>query len=548
MTKNSQKEPSGMEYPRYENRISSFLANKYVFSVLLITVIGLLFRIHHIEFGLPHSFHADEPEIVELAIKYTYEIRDIISNNDWYKLVPISYVYGTFPTYLLTFLTMGFSKINGLLGITFEKMHIYIFLRIITSLISLSVIPVGAILYNKLFRDRKGAVIAASLLALNWKLIVHAHYVNMDIFVSTLLFWSFLSMYMYFKKDTDTVYTVISGLLVGFSIGTKFTTLLTVPLFLYLFLKKKDYRGLFAFGFIIFGTFLATNPFSIIFATNFTFRIYSMMFKEAGMVFDSVDHNIFKYVSALIYMTTLPLVISSFFGKAAARKDNENTPFHIFLIGHIVFYLAFYSLQSRLVFRWLLPILPIMLLYSAKGFIILKEKLPKKAYYLFICISAAYYVSFPLLLLKQFQRNTPKSAAYIWMQENADPSTNKLVYTEEGLDPMNKLPGARVLRYKAYEYEGAQYFLPENPIGYNYIVLASRPMENYKKPEIIEKYPYYFEKWARFEHELLHGERYELVKKFVLPKPNLIPLSDIYIYKNKKPVPENVNSPIYQFL
>ena len=54
--------------------------------------IGLLFRLYHIEFGLPHSFHADEPEIAEFAIKYTYEIRGIIENGDYYKLIPLNFV------------------------------------------------------------------------------------------------------------------------------------------------------------------------------------------------------------------------------------------------------------------------------------------------------------------------------------------------------------------------------------------------------------------------------------------------------------------------
>src|SRR3989344_6028620 len=103
---------------------------------LIIGSIGLFFRLYHIEFGLPHSFHADEPEITEHAIKYTYEFFNIIRNNDWYKLIPVSFVYGTFPVYFFTVFTMAFSKSLNILNVPFDKTSIFIFLRIVNSTVS----------------------------------------------------------------------------------------------------------------------------------------------------------------------------------------------------------------------------------------------------------------------------------------------------------------------------------------------------------------------------------------------------------------------------
>ncbi|MCU0379673.1 MAG: hypothetical protein MUE58_00645, partial [Chitinophagaceae bacterium] len=100
---------------------------KFFFFVFLVA--GIFFRLYHVEFGLPHSFYADEPEIAELAIKYTYEFEDIFFNNNIYKLIPISYVYGTLPSYVFTVTTIVFSKFNGIIGHTIEKAEIYIFLR-----------------------------------------------------------------------------------------------------------------------------------------------------------------------------------------------------------------------------------------------------------------------------------------------------------------------------------------------------------------------------------------------------------------------------------
>ena len=57
-------------------------------------------------------------------------------------------------------------------------------------------------------------------------------------------------------------------------------------------------------------------------------------------------------------------------------------------------------------------------------------------------------------------------------------------------------------------------------------------MANFKRPEIQKAYPEYVKRWQAFESELMDPSKYELVKTFELPKPNLIPLSDVYIYKN----------------
>ena len=150
----------------------------YIFLGVSLIAVGFWLRLYHIEFGLPHSFHADEPEIVELAIKYTYQLRNIISNADYYRLIPISYVYGTFPAYFFTVVTMVFSKSSNFLGHSFDKTAIYVFLRSLSAVLSLSIIPAGVLLYHKLFKNRLGTMLALFLLALNWKLIVHAHYIN----------------------------------------------------------------------------------------------------------------------------------------------------------------------------------------------------------------------------------------------------------------------------------------------------------------------------------------------------------------------------------
>jgi len=522
--------------------------NKKHFLIIgIILLLGIGLRLYHIEFGLPHSFYADEPEISELAIKYTYEFKDIIKNNNYYKLIPISFVYGTFPAYFFTLANMAFSKTLNTFGIGFGKFELFVFLRIVNAAVSLLIVAAVALLSKRVFKEKFITVIAIFLAALNWKLIVHAHYVNADILQTTLLTLSYFTFFVYYKKGPDNLFTVLTGILFGLEVGTKITTLLALPIFYYIFIVKKDYRGLLGMTLVALGAFMASNPFSFILSDRFFFRVMTMFTKEAGMVFDSVDLNPFKYIAIAGWIATPLIFLSSLYGGFESLKLSENKHYHRFLVVNVLLYILFFSLQKRWVERWLLPILPIILIYASYGIYKLREKIKPKAVYLTFLLSIAIsYLYFPTLLTQQFGRWTPKSEAYLWMQKNIKPTDRVLVYTEEGLDPMNKLPMSKVYVIKVYTNEGAQYFTPEDTDYYNYVVISSRPMENYKRPAVRNTYPFYYKKWYNFEKSLEDTNRFELVKEFVLSKPNLIPLSDVYIYRNlsevKAPISIDINN------
>ena len=502
----------------------------------LLCAAGLFFRLWNLGFGLPHSFYADEPEISEPAIKYTYEFKNILAENNYYKLIPVSFVYGTFPTYLLTLKVMAASKFMNLLHISFDKTFLYIIMRWVMVGISLLIAITGAIFYKKLFKDSFGALAALFLLALNWKLIVHAHYVNSDIILTLLLTLSFLFFYFASQKNFDNRNTVLSAVFFGLAAGTKFTALISLPMFLYIFISKKDLKALLGFCLTALAVFMATNPFSIIFFKDFSFRIYEMFFKEAGMVFDSVDYSPIKYLKAAAFILSLPIFLLSIIGITKALKKNGDSQFHIFLFGNILIYIIFYSIQSRRVDRWILPIIPVLAIYSSYAISLIKQKCPKIIFALLCIIFTSIYLINPVRLLSQFQKDTPKSASYKWSKLNIPQKETLLpyilVYTEEGLDPLNKLQGAKVNQFNVYVSENAQLFFPDDPKLYEYIIVSSRPMSNFKKPEVEGAYPEYAKRWKNFEETLQNESEFMLIKTFAIPKPSLIPLSDVFIYKN----------------
>ena len=521
--------------------------NKKVFiiALTLITAAGIFFRLWHIEFGLPHSFYADEPEIAELAIKYTYELKSIVSEGDYYKLIPISYVYGTFPSYLFTFFTMGFSKISNVIGTPATKYELYVAMRVFNALLSFLIAPVIAFIFYKQTKRRWSTIILYFLLALNWKLIVHAHYINADIILALLISLSFLTSLLYVEKEkNDKALTIITGVLMGLAVGTKITFLIALPLYIWIFYKKEQFRNVAVLLLTALGAFILSNPFSIIFAQDFVYRIYEMVFKEGGLVFDSVDYGYLKYIYALRLMASGAIVLLSLVGIFSKKKNK----FDLFLVLNIVVYLIFFSIQSRRVDRWLLPILPAVLYFSVWGMEKLESRVGRFMSYFFIIVALGYYLYFPSALLTQFRRWTPKSEAYLWMRENPPPLSTKLVYTEEGLDPMNKLPGTKVYQYEVYSPKNAQLFYPKDPSYYDYVVVSSKPMENHRRPEVKEAYPEYYLRWNGFFRTLNTTEKFELVKDFSLSKPNLIPLSDVFVYRNldKKPLPVSGVIPFLQ--
>lgn len=511
--------------------------SKTAWVLLAITLVGLAFRLYHIEFGLPHSFNADEPEFSELAILYTYEFKDIVQNNNYFRLIPISYVYGTFPVYFLTISLMGFSKAMNLMSIPFDKTTLFIFLRVVIAFASLALIPVTVTLFKRVFSNRvisSALVICTVLAALNWKFIVHAHYVNADIVLVLLNTITLIFLVAYYKAEStksSSHYLLLAGMFFGLCMGTKITALLIVPAILFLILKRKDYLGLFGFGLATLAWFMFTNPFSVIFYDDFISRVLALGTKEAGVVFDSVDYSPFKYIDALSEILTIPILLTAVFGMIAAFKSKGERTVHIFLIFIVAIYVVFFSLQSRRVDRWMLPVLPILIIYATYGFTLLRQLVSKPIAILLGVVVLGYYLYYPALLLTQFQRYTPKAEAYLWMKENTSELSTKLAYTEEGLDPLNKLPLAKVRQYEVYSSDNAQLFFPDNPELYDYVILSSRPMENFKKEAVKQLYPEYSGWWQAFENTVQDKTKFELVKEFTLPKPNLIPLSDVMIYK-----------------
>ncbi len=498
---------------------------------LLITfLIAIIFRLWGINFGLPYYFHNDESEIVEPVLTAAFNIKSIFLEGDIKLLKPTSYVYGTSINYTLIPIITIIKKGAILLGANLDKANFYLFARISIALLTTLMILFVSKSTKEIFDNKKTALISAILIALNWKIIVFSHFVNSDIFLTFLTtgFYFFSIKYLQTSKNK---FVLWSGIFFGLAVGTKITSLIAAPAALYMFYSKKNFKALVLFGITAITAFVISNPFSILDFSGYSNRVISMFTKEAGTVLSSANDSIFRYIGSINYLSTTLVFLLFLLGYKF--QYGKNKPINIFLGLNILLYVVFFTLGSeRRTDRWMLPILPIVLIYAAHaintilGF---KKGSMKKP---IIAIVFMLYLYFPITLLFQFKREIPKYNAYVWAKENVGENESILVITETGNSPFNDLENAEVFNPNMYESKKGHEELPPSVIGYNYVITASKPMDVHHNKYIKKKYPEYFQNWNNLEKTLNNTNVFEPVKKFGLKGKNIITLSEMSIYKN----------------
>jgi len=511
----------------------SFL--KLFLVLLVILIVGLILRLSHINFGLPLTYFIDETDRSDPAVSYVLNYKTAIQNKDINFFKPTSYIKGTFNTYFIALSVIVFNELASLFGVVFNQFNYVVEMRIITALVSMLIPVITGFIHFLLFKDKKGLVLSVFLTTLNWKLINHSIYINQDIFLTFCVMLSYLFLLLYFnyenrKKSLLLIY--LSGAAFGLAFGTKVTALIAFPVFGLLFISRKNWKGIVLFGLAALISFIITNPFSLIAFNDFITRIFEMSSREGGVVFGSVDLNPFKYIINLNHMLTLPILLISLYGAYISYKKANEKFFHLFLFFNVLTYVLFFSLASRNSERYLLPTLPVIIIYASYGISYLYNHIEINKYLALaiLVLVTGYYLYFPLSLFLQLTHNKPRVDAYYWMKQQASDS-KILVYTEDGRDPFSSIKGADVTVFSVYVSSGAQYVMPKDPMQYEYVVLSSKPMEDFKRDYVVKTYPEYSTNWKNFENLVTASGKFKLVKEFRTTNLNLLYFSDIAIYK-----------------
>lgn len=525
-----------------------------IIPIIVIFLAGLFFRTYKINFGLPYNFVADETDIYDAVIKFSLNYKFMIPNGNLQDFAPNSYVYGMFPTYFLTFCTMVLNKLISIFKFSIDFNFYHIYIRIITAVFSFLTALFSYLIFKNIFNNKKGSILCLFLTALNWRLIVYSRYLNQDTYLLTLFIISLYFLILYLKNEErkkKRLLLLLSSIVFGLAVGTKITALISLPVIFTFFLLKKDFQNLIIYLLGIFLSFSISNPFSIINFRSFLSRVVSMKSREAGVVFSSVDQNPLKYMMSFSESLTLPVFLISLLGmffivrivakNKERKKMNNNFLYHFLLIGNIFTYTIFFSLNFRLVDRWVLPVIPILCIYSAHGVIQLSSLFKnKKAGTTMFCILSILFLTLYstdlFSLVRQINIGDTRVSAYLWVREylknNGDSNLKVLVYTNKGRDPFIAIDNCDVQMFQVYESNNAYNYLPKNPGNYDLIILYSGMKSNYRNNYVSKMYSEYSNSWISFEKEMENGSSFKLIKSFNTNDPDLIGVSDILIYEN----------------
>lgn len=275
-----------------------------------------------------------------------------------------------------------------------------------------------------------------------------------------------------------------------------------------------------------------------------------MKTREAGAVFSSVNLNPFKYFIGLSNILTLPifivglitiLVLSVSFYKSIKSKNIQKYDLsHIFLIGNVFLYMLFFSLNKRLVERWVLPITPILIIYATYGIYSITTFFNSKnkqniIRFLLLFIFFIFYTIYLITFIKQLNIGDTRLSAYNWTSELLGKPQNRdlkiLVYTNKGRDPFVNIKNCDVQMFRVYESEDTINFKPKDPKYYDIIITYSGMENNYKNSYVSKKYPDYKSSWINFEKEISNTDNFMVLKRFETTRLDLMGLSNVYVYQ-----------------
>lgn len=487
----------------------------------------LLSRFLFLDFGLPLVPQADETELVEYPLNYAVNIKKLFEGDiQFFK--PFSFVYGTFPSYLNTLFLTGFLKFTSLFDLSQDRYFIYLFLRIIYTLISVATCVLVYFLIKTLTKNQIVVKITTLLFSLNFTFLILSKYINNDVLI---VFFGVLFLYIFQKYKSSLNYKIILvlGLILGLGVGTKITFALfaLIPTIFLIYKKKIKLLVFLSLSSILF--YALSNPFTFLNFNEFYQRILEMRVKENGIVIDSYNPSFFKYLYSINENLSSPIFVLFILGFILKIYKKENN--YITLI--IAIFIVFFSFSSRQVDRWLVPVYPFIIFYAIECLSMFKIKIISKIIIGLIIID---FSMFNILVTNEYSQTPNVNKSFFYLKRDLQVSNSKiLVITHRGQQPfssLNNKDGNLVTDYQfnPYESEGAFEMIPPSFENYDYVIFSSRVSDYYSNPEIEKINPKYKENWANYFESLKNSFN---VEKSFETDFSLLKQENILVFKRK---------------
>ena len=335
-------------------------ANRIIF--LIIVIMGLSLRLWGLGFGLPATFHQDEPIVVNHAL--AYGTGDL--NPHFFAIPPLT-------SYLLFFvygILFVLGKIAGVwagaedFAVSFFKDPTVFYLA---GRFFIGVIPgVLCVIFTyhlaKRFMSERAALYSSAVMAVSFLNVINSHYIYTDMLLVMFTILTCIGLYSVYEKPAMRNYCVV-GIFLGLATGTKYNgALLAIPYLLtHLMVVRRNEgewkkmissKDLWVGGLSAVITFIIVNPFMVIDLPGF---LRSFSHQAGAFWYTGWKHHIFYSLSegTSLHLTIIGVIglVLLFLKKAPWGK--------IFIAFPIVFYIVLVY-KSQHFSRYVLPLVPFL--------------------------------------------------------------------------------------------------------------------------------------------------------------------------------------------
>lgn len=336
-----------------------------------ILVLALFLRLWGVQFGLPFLYHADEPIVVNHAL--AFGMGDL--NPHFFKIPP-------FTSYLL-FVCYGIYCVAGWAAglfhsvrdfeqlFYFDPSSFYLIARLVFGVI------LGTLSVYFLFRlvkrlgDIRTALWASFFLAVNFLHVRDSHYVYADIPLLLVLLLGFMVIFRVSEKPSSWIDPLLAGGMIGLAVATKYNGVFLVIPYLWICFRRVPWKQWPVFGCLAAmaasAVFVLLNPYAILDHAFFLKELAQQSSANSGG-FPWLHHLTYSLVGALGW----PMLVFSLLGAlwALFSKDVRLQAIAVFGVGYYVVLCRFGQPYDR----YVLPLIPFMLILAAEVLARIKEK------------------------------------------------------------------------------------------------------------------------------------------------------------------------------
>lgn len=450
--------------------------SKHWHSLLLLSIFltAAYFRFAHLNWDQGLALHPDERNIAGAIV-----------NLDWPRENnPDFYAYNGFPLYLadISSQLMAYLKQDADWLTAYGKINLIT--RFYSATFSLLSVFFIYLIAKKVF-SKKTTLLTTFLASTNVTFIQHAHFgVTESLLVLELLILTYLTIQ--FIQNKRKIYIFLTAVILGISYGTKTSAFayLLIPLIGVVLAKRFNFKTystilfIFLLSLLVFYT---VSPYSFTHFNNFL----SIMKYEEGVV--SGQQTVFytmQFINTLPYLfqiktlfwqTSILILILAVFGLYFFLKNKKKYsslwPILIFSLLYFLYVGSWYAKFNR----YLMPLIPALILLSAITFEHLKNQQIKKFLMVLLIISQTLWA---FAFMQIYQTTHVRITASHWIEDNI--AENSMILHEERDE---RLP-VIFKESKNYQYELLQLYqadteekinnLSEQLSKGDYLIIASQ--------------------------------------------------------------------------